>query len=384
MQADKTGTRQDQVPASVLQDQTAGTRRKCVSLIVPVYNEEEAIDFFYEHIQTILTRSDYDFEVLFVDDGSTDGTLACIERLHRRDPRVRALEFSRNYGKEHALAAGFRAVHGDAAIPMDVDLQDPPEVVHTFLEKWEKGFDTVIGVRRRRVTDSFAKRVSAALFYRFYNVVCGKHLVCNAGDFRLLDRKCITALNALTERVRFTKGMYAWIGFRQSCVEYDRPPRARGTSKWNGWKLWNFALDGITSFSSLPLRIWSYLGGFLALLGFAYALWLVVRTLVQGVDVPGYASLMVVTLCLGGLILLSLGIIGEYLGRIFEEIKDRPLYIIRSRLGFDGTEESGGAADPACAHEPAAPVCTAGAACPEFWTGPEQPAGNKAAAERNA
>ena len=156
MQADKTGTRQDQVPASVLQDQTAGTRRKCVSLIVPVYNEEEAIDFFYEHIQPILTRSDYDFEVLFVDDGSTDGTLACIERLHRRDPRVRALEFSRNYGKEHALAAGLRAVHGDAAIPMDVDLQDPPEVVHTFLEKWEKGFDTVIGVRRRRVTDSFA------------------------------------------------------------------------------------------------------------------------------------------------------------------------------------------------------------------------------------
>lgn len=159
----------------------------------------------------------------------------------------------------------------------------------------------------------------------------------NAGDFRLLDRKCIDALNALPERVRFTKGMYAWIGFKQALVDYERPSRARGTSKWNGWKLWNFALDGITSFSSLPLRVWSYLGGCVALIGFGYAIWLVLRTLIWGIDVPGYASLMVVTLCLGGLILFSLGVIGEYLGRVFEEIKARPLYVVRSRIGFEET-----------------------------------------------
>ena len=218
---------------------------------------------------------------------------------------------------------------------MDVDLQDPPELVHEFLKKWAEGYDTVIGVRRKRTTDSWCKRISAALFYHFYNVVCGNHLVDNAGDFRLLDRKCIDALNSLPERVRFTKGMYAWIGFKQACVEYERPARARGKSKWNGWKLWNFALDGITSFSSLPLRIWSYLGGCVALMGFIYALCLIVRTLIYGTDVPGYASTMVVTLFLGGLILFSLGVIGEYLGRIFEEIKSRPLYIIRTTIGFE-------------------------------------------------
>lgn len=383
MQADKDRTGQDRIAGDVLQGQAGSERRKCVSLIVPVYNEEDAIDSFYEHIQTILTRTDYEFEVLFVDDGSTDGTFACLERLHKRDPRVRAVEFSRNYGKEHALAAGLKLARGDAAIPMDVDLQDPPEVVHAFLAKWEEGCDTVIGVRRRRATDSLAKRVSASLFYRFYNLVCGKHLVSNAGDFRLLDRKCITALNALTERVRFTKGLYAWIGFRQACVEYDRPPRVRGTSKWSGWKLWNLALDGITSFSSLPLRIWSYLGGCLALLGFAYALWLVLRTLVQGVDVPGYASLMVVTLCLGGLILLSLGIIGEYLGRIFEEIKGRPLYIVRSRLGFEETDEAFEGGKTKERENAAAPasVCAADAG-PEPQTGRDQPAGDRAFAER--
>ena len=316
---------------------TPSTRytKKCVSLIVPVYNEEESIDYFYENIQTILNRKDYDFELIFVDDGSTDTTFECIKRLHTQDHRVKAIEFSRNYGKEHALAAGFSASRGDAVIPMDVDLQDPPELVHEFLNKWAEGYDTVIGVRRKRTTDSWCKRISAALFYHFYNVVCGNHLVDNAGDFRLLDRKCIDALNSLPERVRFTKGMYAWIGFKQACVEYERPARARGKSKWNGWKLWNFALDGITSFSSLPLRIWSYLGGCVALMGFIYALCLIVRTLIYGTDVPGYASTMVVTLFLGGLILFSLGVIGEYLGRIFEEIKSRPLYIIRTTIGFE-------------------------------------------------
>lgn len=307
---------------------------KKISLIVPVFNEEESIFLFYNKISNILSIDNYTFEVIFVDDGSTDTTLACITSLNRQDPRIKAIEFSRNFGKEHALAAGLLAASGDAVIPMDVDLQDPPELVHVFLQKWEEGYDTVIGVRRKRTTDTWFKRKSATLFYRFFNKLCGDHLVDNAGDFRLLDRKCIDALNALPERVRFTKGMYAWIGFKQALVDYERPLRARGTSKWNGWKLWNFALDGITSFSSLPLRIWSYLGGCVAFIGFGYALWLVLRTLIWGVDVPGYASLMVVTLCIGGLILFSLGVIGEYLGRIFEEIKERPLFIIRSTIGF--------------------------------------------------
>ena len=311
--------------------------KKCVSLIVPVLNEEESISLFYERIADILKREDYTFEVIFVDDGSTDATLSCIASLNKKDPRIKAIEFSRNFGKEHALAAGLLAASGDAAIPMDVDLQDPPELVHAFLQKWEEGYDTVIGVRRKRTTDTWCKRKSASLFYRFFNKLCGDHLVDNAGDFRLLDRKCIDALNALPERVRFTKGMYAWIGFKQALVAYERPSRARGTSKWNGWKLWNFALDGITSFSSLPLRVWSYLGGCVALIGFGYAIWLVLRTLIWGIDVPGYASLMVVTLCLGGLILFSLGVIGEYLGRVFEEIKARPLYVVRSRIGFEET-----------------------------------------------
>lgn len=311
--------------------------KKCVSLIVPVLNEEESISLFYERIADILKRENYTFEVIFVDDGSTDATLSCIASLNKKDPRIKAIEFSRNFGKEHALAAGLLAASGDAAIPMDVDLQDPPELVHAFLQKWEEGYDTVIGVRRKRTTDTWCKRKSASLFYRFFNKLCGDHLVDNAGDFRLLDRKCIDALNALPERVRFTKGMYAWIGFKQALVDYERPSRARGTSKWNGWKLWNFALDGITSFSSLPLRVWSYLGGCVALIGFGYAIWFVLRTLIWGIDVPGYASLMVVTLCLGGLILFSLGVIGEYLGRVFEEIKARPLYVVRSRIGFEET-----------------------------------------------
>lgn len=314
--------------------------KKLVSIIIPVYNEEDSIDLFYKKIKSLLRIAEYNFEIIFVDDGSLDATLACIRSLHEQDHRIKAIEFSRNYGKEHALAAGFRAASGDAVIPMDVDLQDPPELVHIFLEKWSQGYDTVIGVRRSRTTDSFLKRKSAKIFYNFYNIVCGKHLVSNAGDFRLLDRKCVDALNRLPERVRFTKGMYAWIGFKQYCVPYDRPPRAKGKSKWNGWKLWNFALDGITSFSSLPLRIWSYLGGVVSFLGFGYAAWLALRTLIWGVDVPGYASLMVVLLCLGGLILFSLGIIGEYLGRVFEEIKGRPLYVIRSTIGFDDRENT--------------------------------------------
>lgn len=260
---------------------------KLISLIVPVLNEEEAIPLFYDAVQDVLHDEPYDVEILFIDDGSTDRTLEIIEGLHARDPRVRGISFSRNFGKELALAAGLQAARGDAVVPMDVDLQDPPALLKQFLRRWEQGYEMVIGVRARRDADSWAKRVSAGLFYR------------------------------------------------SAIVAYERPARVAGSSKWPGWKLWNFALDGITSFSTLPLRLWSYLGIVVALAGFAYAGFLVFRTLVRGVEVPGYASLMVVTLCLGGLILCSLGIVGEYLGRVFQEVKGRPQYVVRRRIGMD-------------------------------------------------
>ena len=260
---------------------------KLLSLIVPVLNEEEAIPLFYEAVQKVLHDEPYELEILFVDDGSTDRTLEIIEALHARDPRVRAISFSRNFGKELALAAGLQAARGDAVVPMDVDLQDPPALLQQFLRLWEQGYETVIGVRSRRDADSWAKRVSAGLFYRLFNRLTKGRVVPNAGDYRLMDRVVVDALNALPERVRFTKGLYGWVGFRSAVVEYERPARVAGSSKWPGWKLWNFALDGITSFSTLPLRMWSYLGMLVALVGFFYAGYLIFKTLVWGVDVPG-------------------------------------------------------------------------------------------------
>lgn len=311
-----------------------------VSLIIPCYNEEDSVSLFLETIRPIVDREAYSFEFIFINDGSTDATLHALLAERARDRRIKIINLSRNFGKEHAMAAGFHAASGDAVIPMDVDLQDPPELIASFLRRWEEGYDVVIGVRRGRPADTRFKRLSAGLFYRFFNHLCGKRLVPNAGDYRLMNRAALDALNSLPERVRFTKGLYAWTGFRQATVEYDRPSRAAGTTKWNAWKLWNFAIDGFTSFSTLPLRIWSYLGFFVAVLGFLYAAFLIVRTLFWGVDVPGYASMMVVMLVLGGLILISHGVSGEYIGRIFEETKGRPLYIVRDTVGFEKHEPS--------------------------------------------
>ena len=308
---------------------------RLVSLVVPVFNEEESIDLFLETVNRVLADEAYAFEFVFVNDGSRDRTINVLLAARERDARVKIVDLARNFGKEHALVAGFQVAGGEAVIPMDVDLQDPPEVVCDFLRKWEEGFEVVIGVRRQRESDTPFKRRSAGLFYKAFNAVCGCRMVPNAGDYRLMGRRALAALNALPERVRFTKGLYAWVGFPQALVYYDRPPRAAGTTKWNAWKLWNFALDGITSFSTLPLRIWSYLGMGVAAFGFLYAAFLVLRTLLFGVDSPGYASIMVTLLTLGGLILVSLGVVGEYLGRIYEEVKNRPLYVVRERHGLD-------------------------------------------------
>ena len=273
---------------------------------------------------------------MFVDDGSNDETIAAIAAAHFREPRVRAISLSRNFGKEAAITAGLEHARGEAVVPMDVDMQDPPEVLVEMVAKWREGYEMVFGVRRNRATDSVSKRMTANLFYRTHNWISNDKIPENAGDFRLLDRKVVDAIRSLPERNRFMKGLFAWAGFRQTAVEYDRLERNTGESKFNYWKLWTLALDGITSASTAPLRVWSYVGAMIAFLAMCYALFIASRTLLFGVDMPGYASIMVSVLFLGGVQLISLGILGEYVGRILTETKQRPLYVVRDRIGFEG------------------------------------------------
>jgi glycosyltransferase involved in cell wall biosynthesis len=308
-----------------------------LSIISPVKDEEQAIASFVQRVRRVIEQlpdsAATNFEILFVDDGSSDGTLAEIRREHQADPRVRAISLSRNFGKEAALTAGLDHARGAAVVPLDADLQDPPEVLRDMLAKWREGFDIVYGVRNNRESDSLPKRLTADLYYRAHNWLSEDKIPEHAGDFRLLDRKVVDVIKAMPERNRFMKGLFAWAGFRQASVTYTRAPRELGKTKFNYWKLWTFALDGITSASTVPLRVWSYLGGVVALLALAYAVFLTVRTMLWGVQVPGYASLMVAVLFLGGLQLLSLGVLGEYVGRILVEAKGRPLYVVRDHIG---------------------------------------------------
>jgi glycosyltransferase involved in cell wall biosynthesis len=316
-----------------------GTRRKAplISVVVPVKDEENGVRPFVEHVSEILSKiaGKQDWEILFVDDGSTDETIAAIAAAHFREPRVRALSLSRNFGKEAAISAGLEHARGQAVVPMDVDMQDPPEVLIEMVEKWREGYEMVFGVRRNRASDSLPKRLTAGLFYRAHNRISNDKIPENAGDFRLLDRKVVDAIRALPERNRFMKGLFAWAGFRQAAVEYDRVERNVGKSKFNYWKLWTLALDGITSASTAPLRVWSYVGAIIACFAICYALFIISRTLILGIDMPGYASIMTSVLFLGGVQLISLGILGEYVGRILTETKQRPLYIVRDTIGID-------------------------------------------------
>ena len=308
-----------------------------LSVIVPVKNEEEAIFYFVERVGAILEdiAGTEGWEILFVDDGSSDATLAAIVAAHGREPRVRALSLSRNFGKEAALSAGLDHARGSAVIPMDVDMQDPPEVLAEMVAKWLDGFEMVFGVRRSRSQDSLAKRFTAGLYYRAHNAVSNDKIPENAGDFRLLDRKVVEVIRKLPERNRFMKGLFAWAGFRQAAVEYDRAERTSGKSKFGYWKLWTLALDGITSASTVPLRIWSYVGAVVALIAIGYGSFLALDTMFFGNPVPGYASIMVSVLFLGGIQLISLGVLGEYVGRILTETKQRPLYVVRDTIGID-------------------------------------------------
>ncbi|WP_106478095.1 glycosyltransferase family 2 protein [Phytohalomonas tamaricis] len=299
-----------------------------LSLIVPVLNEEESIGPFLDAIQLKLAGLPADLEILFIDDGSTDGTITEIERAAAYDNSIRYLKLSRNFGKEAAMTAGLDHAKGDAVVPIDVDLQDPPELIHEFVRLWQEGYDTVYGMRASREEDGRRKRASAGLFYRVFNHLSHTYIPPNAGDYRLISRRVVDVIRQMPERNRFMKGMFAWPGYPSTGVEYDRPARFAGETKWNYWKLWNFALDGLTSFSTWPLRIWSYIGGVIALLSLIYMVGIIIHTVIAGVEWPGYASIMSAVLFFGSIQLISIGVLGEYIGRLYVESKQRPIYMV--------------------------------------------------------
>jgi polyisoprenyl-phosphate glycosyltransferase len=309
-----------------------------LSVVVPVYNEEAVLPAFVASTFAALADDDVKLEFVFVNDGSRDRSLERLLELAAAHPEIRVVDLSRNFGKEYALSAGLKYATGDAVVVMDADLQHPPEVIPRFLEQWRAGYDVVYGIHHRRSENSRAKRVLSALFYRFFNRIAETPLPVNVGDFRLMDRSVVAALNELPERNRFMKGLFAWVGFHQVGVFYEQTERALGTSKWSLWRLWNFGLDGLTSFTTVPLRLWSYVGFAVSGSAMIYAAYLVLRTLIHGADVPGFASLAVLILILGGIQLVSLGVMGEYLGRLYREAKGRPLFLVRQTYGFPGGE----------------------------------------------
>ena len=302
-----------------------------ISIVVPVYNEEESIDLFLKTMEETLTplRENYAFDYVFVNDGSRDNTLSILVKARETYPQISIVDFSRNFGKEAALTAGIDNAKGDAVIPIDVDLQDPPEVVIELIKKWEEGYDVVLARRADRSTDSAAKRLTALWFYQFINTIAKPKIPENVGDFRLMDRMVVEALKKLPERRRFMKGLFAWVGFKTTIVDYERKSRQAGTTKFSGWKLWNFALEGITSFSTALLEIWTYIGLLISSVAFAYLAWIIGSALLFGKDMPGYASTMATILFLGGAQMVGLGIMGVYIGRIYVEVKGRPIYIVR-------------------------------------------------------
>lgn len=303
-----------------------------ISLIVPVFNEALTIELFHRTVRAEPSLAHHQVEIVFINDGSTDATAAILRRLAEQDERVVAVNFSRNFGKEPALFAGLDYATGDAVIPMDVDLQDPVEVLPRLISAWQEGAEVVLAKRQDRSSDGFAKRGFAAMFYYLHNRIASTKIEANVGDFRLMDRKVVEAIKTLPEHVLFMKGVLSWVGFNTVVVNYERASRSAGTSKFNGWKLWNLALEGITSFSTLPLRLWSYIGGAVSLGSLIYAGWTVLDKFLYGNPVPGYPSLMTAILFLGGVQLIGIGVLGEYIGRIYLEAKQRPRYVVREVL----------------------------------------------------
>lgn len=301
-----------------------------ISLIVPVFNEEKAIPLFLTEVMENKLLQLYHFEIIFINDGSSDQTEQIINEQARQHNNIVAINFSRNFGKEAALLAGIFQSTGAAIIPIDVDLQDPLEVIPKLIEKWQEGYDVVLAKRIDRSSDTFLKRITSKIFYMIYNKIVDNKIEGNVGDFRLMSRQAIDAVKQLPENNLFMKGLLSWVGFPTTVVEYTRAERSIGNSKFNFWKLVNLALEGITSFSSVPLRFWSYLGGTVALISFIFAMKIILSKLILDNPVPGYSSLMVAILFFGGIQLIGIGVLGEYIGRIYKESKHRPRYIIKS------------------------------------------------------
>ncbi|WP_299979380.1 glycosyltransferase family 2 protein [Desulfobacula sp.] len=299
-----------------------------ISIVCPFYNEEDMVNAFMKEIFVVLESISRPFEIVCVNDGSSDNTLEKLLKEQETRENIKIINLSRNFGKEAALTAGLDFARGEAIIPIDADLQDPPALIKEFIAYWDKGYDVVLAKRTDRSTDSFGKRMTAQLFYKVHNKISSTQIPENAGDFRLVTRKVISAIQELPENQRFMKGIFAWVGFKTAVVEYKRNKRKLGKTSFNGWKLWNFALEGFTSFSTVPLRVWLYLGLFISLSAFCYGSFIIIRTLIFGIDVPGYASLLTTILFLGGVQMIGIGVIGEYIGRMYMESKRRPPYII--------------------------------------------------------
>lgn len=300
-----------------------------ISLVVPVFNEEDTIPIFYKTVRQFDELKHYEVEIVFINDGSIDATESIITALAVSDPLVKPLSFTRNFGKEPALFAGLEHATGDAIIPIDVDLQDPVNVIPNLIMKWQAGADVVLAKRTDRSTDGLMKRKSAEWFYRLHNKISSPKIEENVGDFRLMSRQTVEYIKRLPERNLFMKGILSWVGGNVEVVEYTRAERIAGTTKFNGWKLWNLALEGITSFSTFPLRMWTYIGLLVAGLAFLYGAWMIVDTLIFSNPVKGYPSLIVSILFLGGVQLIGIGVLGEYIGRIYVETKNRPKYLLK-------------------------------------------------------
>ena len=303
-----------------------------ISIVTPVFNEADAVTIFVEEIHKTFNELDETYEIVFIDDGSKDDTFLNVKSLKDKFSSIRMIKLSRNFGKEAALTAGIDHAIGDAIIPMDVDLQDPPDLLPKMISTYHQGFDVVMARRVDRSTDQLPKRITAAGFYKIIGALSKTDIPENVGDFRMMSRKVVDALRKMNETQRFMKGILSWPGFKTTYVEYSRPERSAGDSKFNARKLWHLAVEGITSFSYVPLRVWTYIGILISSIAFLYASYMILRTALYGVDVPGYASLLVAILFLGGVQLIGLGVLGEYVGRIYMEVKNRPIYIVDEEI----------------------------------------------------
>lgn len=304
--------------------------RSSLTVVVPCYNESASLADFLSRLQQVLDGlPDFTHEIICIDDGSSDDTLAQLQWHAQRNPCITVVELSRNFGKENALTAGFDLADGDAVVPIDADLQHPPELIPDMIHLWRQGADMVLAKRKNRDDTGPVQRWLTSAFYRLHNRMAECHIPADVGDFRLMDRKVVASLRQLTERTRFMKGLYAWVGFKQVTLEFEVAPRSKGRSSFNSKKLWGLALDGIVSFSTLPLSLWVALGTFIAALSLFYGLWIIVSTLWFGVQVAGYASLLTAVLFLGGVQLIGIGVLGQYIGNTYKETKKRPIYLVR-------------------------------------------------------